>query len=116
MTNDGRQLRRNPDFGVAPGSRSKGLKPSPWKAGIFPCGGRAGPSCAKWISALTLTNCVDSSKILEPVLDGRDWHEKEKVMHFLSGRRYIAVGADGKVQFWGKRGWMNWNARCRGAH
>jgi|HubBroStandDraft_4_1064222.scaffolds.fasta_scaffold04236_10 hypothetical protein len=33
-----------------------------------------------------------------------------------SKRRYIAVGADGKVQFWGKRGWMSWNARCRGAH
>jgi hypothetical protein len=30
--------------------------------------------------------------------------EGKKVMQFLSGRRYIAVVADGKVQFWGKRG------------
>ena len=95
----------------------EGLKPSRWKAGIFPCGGRAGPSCAKWISALTLTNCVDSSKILEPVLDGRDWHGKEK--------RSCSFSADDATSpLWRMErcssgesgGWMNWNARCRGAH
>jgi hypothetical protein len=30
--------------------------------------------------------------------------EGKKVMQFLSGRRYIAVVADGRVQFWEKRG------------
>jgi hypothetical protein len=29
---------------------------------------------------------------------------RKKGHAFLSGRRYIAVVADGKVQFWGKRG------------
>jgi hypothetical protein len=45
---------------------------------IFQCEGRAGPSCAKWIFVLTATNCVDSSKILKPVLAGRDWHRRGK--------------------------------------
>jgi hypothetical protein len=37
-------------------------------------------------------------------------------MQFLSGRSYIAVVVDGKVHFYGKADWRNWNARCREAH
>jgi hypothetical protein len=64
---------------------------------------------------LTVTNCVDSSKILQPVLDRRERHGRgKKVMQFLSGRRYIAV--DGKVQFYGKAALDELNGKCREEH
>lgn len=56
-------------------------------------------------------------QILEPVLDGRDWHGKEK--------RSCSFSADDATSpLWRMErcssgesgGWMNWNARCRGAH
>ena len=78
----------------------EGTKTVTRKAGIFPCEGRAGPNCAKWIFVLTVTNCADSSKILKT--SSRLAREGKKVMQFLSERRYIAVVVDGKVRFYGK--------------
>ena len=44
-----------------------------------------------------------SNRTPKPPLDGRNWRGKERrLFQFLSGRHYVAVVVDGKVQFYGR--------------
>ncbi len=56
-------------------------------------------------------------KILKPVLDGRDWRAKEnRLCSFSADAATLPLWWMERCSSMGKRGWLNRNARCRGAH
>jgi hypothetical protein len=104
MRNDDRELRRDFDFGMAPGDGGR-------CQGSYVRGRKVSGAEDKPIEIVEVDFQFQGHALrgLEqnPETSSR-WaglaREGKNVMQFLSGRRYIAAVVDGRVQFYGKAG------------